>query len=170
MKDVEVDSSRVRLAQIRYFNKEMNGVSIPKQRAYAFLISVNGTYVNVFNPIDEMPVFDRVPYSNTTHNGYDFGTKIVLVNGELQEGLCYVLERTKIKDIFAKDKVFIHDLEEYVIESDDFFIDRIDLLRDKINSKKGKFYYRRKILQDFDLLYEFNDFLAEESKGVQYKK
>ena len=170
MKDVKVDSSRLRLAQVRYFNKEMNGVSIPSQSAYAFLVNVNGTYVNIVNPIEELPVYDRVPYTNTTLDGEDYGTKLVLINGEVQDGVCYVLERTKIEDLFDKKEVYISDLEDYIMKSDKFFIDRIDLLRDKIGSQRRKSYYRRKMVSDLKLLDKFNNYLAEESKGVQYKK
>ena len=66
MRHTKISADKVRIGQMRYFDIERNGTEIPEDKAYAFLVKVNGVYINPFNPFEEIPVYDRTKYTNTT--------------------------------------------------------------------------------------------------------
>ena len=134
-KEKLISTDKLRLAKVKYFDVKHNGVEVTGEDPYVFLLNINNTYINLFDPVENLPVYDRLPYSNTTKSGVDFGSKIVLKQGEERDGLCYVIENTKVKGLFNRDLVSIVDIENYMIHSDKFFIDRRDLL---LNNSKFK--------------------------------
>ena len=156
----------LRLAEVRYFDREHNGVEIPRINAYVILAQAGDRYLNVFNPGEELPVYDRVPYSNTTMDGVDYGTKIVLASGTCKNGLCYVLDKTKIEDFFfGKEEITFDQLEAFVLRSDLFFIDRMDLMKSKkIVNINGRYF------DDWSKRQELDKYFASCGKGVQYHK
>ena len=162
MKNKEISTDRVRLAQIRYFDVAENASEIPSEKAYAFLIKVNGVYINPFNPLEEVPVYDRLWYSNTTWEGREFGTKIVLAQGEVQEGKCYILEMEKGKDIFDKKSVTIKDLEDYMFKSDDFFADRLTVGKSKHWKPKELLRRYRQMEDDYIRELKLEEYLKRE--------
>lgn len=169
MRNKEISADKVRLAQVRYFDVEANASEIPEEKGYVFLVNINGTYINPFNPIEEVPVYDRTWYSNTTWAGREFGTKIVLVQGEVQEGICYILEWEKGKDIFDKDVVSLKEIEDYMFESDDFFIDRLEISRDRRWNPKEKLLRYKQIVEDARKGFILDEYLNRE-KGYQKVK
>ena len=129
-----VSIDRVKRAEIRYFEKEMNGVAIPEVRAYAILLRVNDSYISIVDPFKESNVWGRLPYTNSTSSGEDFGTKIRLLSGKEEDGVCYVLEPTlptELTDLVQEgtDQIDIDDIYSYIANSKDFYYDRIDLIR-----------------------------------------
>lgn len=68
-----------------------------------------------------------------------YGTKIILKNGKVQEGMCYVLEKDSAKEIFEQDEISIKDMEEYILSSEKYFVDRLDITK--------KFGPREKLLR-----------------------
>ena len=169
MKSTNVNTSKLRLAQVRYFDEEKNGTEIPRIKAYAFLQEVNGVYVNLLDPTEELPVYERTPYTNTTLDGEDFGTKIILAQGEEKEGPCFVLEKVNVRELFGRDIVTIEDVEKYVLKSEMFFVDRMSLIKEK----KGFIIHlgsRLKVMEDSKKFDEMNAFFAGHKKGIQYHK
>lgn len=142
MRNTSVEADRVRLAKVRYFDEEENAVEIPVEEAYAFLVNVNGTYINPFNPLEEVPVYERAWYGNYTKDGEAYGTKIILKNGKVQEGMCYVLEKDSAKEIFEQDEISIKDMEEYILSSEKYFIDRLDITK-KFGPREKLLRYRQ---------------------------
>ena len=169
MKNNMIDAKRIRLGKKTYFDVTNNGSVVPSVDAYAFLINVNGTYVNPFNLAEEVPIFDRLPYSNTTLDGEDYGTKIELAQGDLKSGECYVLEKMDISEYYGKDEMSLGMLEDIIIASNKFFIDRIGLLEEKGGSPRRKHIARRKILDDKIKLKKFKDFIEECRKDEDYR-
>ena len=168
MKNKGIDISKIRLAQIRYFDADRKGSLIPEERAYVFMVDIGGEYVNLFNPSENLPVYGRTPYSNTTRYGIEFGTKIVLLQGEIQNGPCYIIEKINPDDIFRKEEVTVEEIENYMLQSDRFFIDRIDIFeRRKSIIDFGK---RKKIREDRVKLEKFEDYMKSQEKGYVYKK
>lgn len=168
MKNKGIDISKIKLAQIRYFDAERKGSLIPEEKAYVFLVDIGGEYINLFNPSEILPVFGRAPYSNITMDGVEFGTKIVLLQGEIQDGPCYIIEKINSDDIFRKDEVTVEEIENYMIKSDRFFVDRIDIFeRRKSIMDLGK---RKKIRDDRVKLGKFEDYMRSQEKGYVYKK
>jgi hypothetical protein len=171
MRERMIDSKRIRLGRVTYFDKEHNGTVVPSVDAYVFLVNVNGVYVNPFNVADELPVYDRVPYSNTTRDGHDYGTKIVLANGEVKEGPCYVMEKIDVGEYYGKKKMSLDMLEECILSSEKFFIDRIGILEKMGGSPRRKYYNHRKLIRDLDQLNRFNEFMDScMEDSMQYHK
>ncbi len=170
MNNKEIDAKRIRLGKMTYFDTEYNGSAISPIDTYVFMVDINGTYVNPFNVLEELPVYDRVPYTNTTLDGEDFGTKIVLAQGEVQDGLCVVLERIDFADSLGAEKVSLNDLEKYMMRTSRFFIDRLDLIENNKAYKKG--HYRKLIESDKEKLTRFEKFIesCERYKKPQYTK
>ena len=124
-------SENVRLARVRYYDVERNGLEVDDINAYAFLLKTGTSYINIFDMTSNYPVFDRVPYSNTTKNGEDYGTKVIQISGDPDKsGLCYVLEATTGKSLFNLDEVTDELLKIYMIHSNKFFVDRMNILQE----------------------------------------
>ena len=122
MKNLEVDVSKVKLAQLRKYDIKRKASEIPEKKAYAVLVEVNGTYINALNPLEELPVYGRSPYANITSDGlHEYGNKIMLMNGEEKDGPCYILESTDMRYEFHKSRVSMKDIENYVLNSKSFF-------------------------------------------------
>ena len=170
MRNVEFDSRRIKLAQYRYFNLERSASEIPEEKAYVILAEFNGTYINVLNPLEELPVLGRTPYPNVTSDGrHEFGNMLYLVSGTLQDGPCYVLERTDMAYAFHKEKVVMKDIENFVLNSDYFFIDRIKLLEGKKRAPKS-LYNKRLLLEDTQRLFRFNEYLSSHDSEKKLEK
>ena len=106
-----------------------------------------------------------MPYSNITKDGWEFGTKIQLVSGECQDGLCYVVERTPVQDVLRVENISIKELEEVILKSNVFFIDRIDLLK-----KQKNYFFNKQYREDKKKMKSFQQYLDSCTKGVQYCK
>ena len=170
MRNLKVDTSKVKLAQLRYFNLERKASEIPEDKVYAILVEVNGTYINVLNPLEELPVFDRSPYTNTTPDGkHEFGNQLFLINGELQDGPCYILEREDMKGELRREKVSISDIENYVLNSKLFFVDRVELLEKDKRLARDR-YYKKLYLEDIRKLTKLNEYLNSFKKEKELEK
>ncbi len=164
----DIDASRLKLAQIKYFDKAHNGLEVTSMDAYAFLYEINGNYVNPFNVFEELPVYKRVPYANTTRDGEDFGSKIVHVQGDIKNGPCYVIGFTAVEDLFRNEDLDIEVLKDFIVNSRRFFIDRPEIM--KSFGVKDKFRYREKIESDEEMLRQFTEYMDSHSMGYQYQK
>ena len=162
---MKLKTKDLRITEIRYFDTLHNGVLVPSQEAYTFLQKIGDQYVNVFTPEVEYPIYERVPYSNTTKDGWEFGTKIMLVSGECQDGLCYVMERTPVQDVLRVDEITKEELEKVILKSNVFFINRIDLLKKEKNS-----FFNRQLREDQKKMKKFQQYLDSCQKGLQYHK
>lgn len=160
-----LETKNLKLAQIRYFDTYHNGVEIPDIKAYTFLYKHGDHYINYLNPYEELPVYDRVPYTNTTMDGFDFGTKIVLAQGECMDGACYVIENMGVDNIFGMDTITSDQLEEFVLKSNLFFVDRLRLL-----SNKKVVSLDSKYSEDIEKTKKFKEYMRSSRKGAIYKK
>ena len=86
MKNYIIPVERIKKAQLRYFDG--NGTLVPDIKACTLFIKNDETYINLFNFVSECNVYERLPYSNNTRDGEDYGTKIRLVSGKEEKGLC----------------------------------------------------------------------------------
>jgi len=162
---MKINTKDLRIAQVRYFDTMHNGVEVPLMEAYAFLLKTENCYVNILDPEKDYPVYDRVPYSNTTRDGIDFGTKIILVSGECEDGLCYVIEKVSVKDILKVEEVTRKELEIMAEKSKLFFIDLFDIHKaQKKTIFNGQFREEQKKMKEFQKYLDFCE------KGLQYHK
>ena len=158
----------LKLARVRYFDAEHNGAEVTSLDAYAFLYEREGEYVNVFNPERELPVYGRVPYTNTTLDGEDYGTKIVLKSGEVETGPCYIIDEENCDRFFGKDQMKFIDLKQYVIRSEKFFIDRLEMMQE-LGTKERIINYK-KIREDMRKYEEFDRYMASHDKTISFGK
>ena len=165
-----IDVNRIRVAEIRYFDKDHNGVEIPPFKAYAVLVKFNESYINLFD-YSELPVYERVPYSMSTADGCDYGSRIQLISGEEENGLCYVLNSQKGTDLFDRPAVSKKDIEQFIFSSSDFFIDRVDLaMTGSTIADVWQRYTKRSFKSDKKKKAEFMNYIGSHFKNPVKKK
>ena len=150
---MNIETKKLKLAQVRYYDEEHNGVEVPSLKAYVFLLKSGESYINILNPGEDLPVYERVPYTNTTLDGDDYGTKIVLAYGECESGPCYVVENIGMDHIFEVDSISLRQLKEYVMKSNLFFMDRLEIMKHRnvlpIHSKYRSDVKNQRIFQEY---------------------
>ena len=166
----EIDTSSLSLATVRYFNKERNGVEFTDINAYVLLINVNGKLYNYFTLDNNLLVFRRSVYSNVTSDGTSFGTKLRYVSGNLDSGVCYILDRTDMKSVLKSDKASNRQIEDYVIKSSNYFIDREEIMKRRRFSRFQRDKIENIIAQDEKNKRVFDKYMESASKEYQYKK
>lgn len=126
------DTDKLHLAVIK--NNTENGVEFTADFEYALLLEPReGIYINLLNPVRFYPVFKRLPYSNTTLDGEDYGTKLALVSKftDENERYCYVLKKASFDQIFGKIAT-MEEIENFVLNSGFYFADRKRIAMDRI--------------------------------------
>ena len=170
MENKKLKASSIRLAKVKYYDAKRGGVEVSDIDAYAFLYRYGEEYVNIFDLGESLPVFERVPYSNTTLDGEDFGTKLMLVGGDdTKSGACYILEKTTAKDLMGEDQVSVDSLQDYLLRSNDFFVDRLSILDDETTMINKSLYYHT-YLSDKRRMYTLKKYFGSHENGVSYKK
>lgn len=168
MRNADLPVKRIKRAEIRYFEEDKNACEIPEIKAYSYFLEVQGTYINIFHPLEECNVYKRVPYSNSTESGESFGTKIVLASGKAEDGVCYILDKG---DEYISDEKYIsiEELSNKIVNTDEFIVDRISILEDK--SFKMNFVSRMlKIKKDKKQLEELQEYIISKEKEKVLKK
>lgn len=157
----------LKLAALRYYDKN-NGVELTDPLGYVILENIGNDFY--INPLDidaeEYPVFERLPYSNVTLSGDEFGSKMILVNDIDVSGPCYVLFNTNLKDSFDKDLIEESELKGYILNSNYYFRDRKKVALEKMRKHPIKMY--RIIKEAEEKEEKILDFFAE--RGVQLQK
>ena len=129
---MKIKTNSLFLAELKYYSKEVNGIEIGDAFSYSFLIQKDNNFINVFDVYENYPVFERVSYSNCTKEGIEYGKKVILKNNIDESGPCYVLLKNG-KDIFLDDEILYDDLKKYVLNSDLFFKERIEIMKNNKN-------------------------------------
>jgi len=169
MKNMQLPVKRIRRAQIRYFETKYNACEIPDFSSYTYFLEVDGKYINIFHPTEECNVYKRVPLPNFTQSGETFGTKIELVTGKEEDGVCYILENPD-RLVSREEYISIKEFENLIIESNDFIVDRIDIL-DRRNDPISRFKYRKIIESDQIKLQKLQEYvLLKEEEVKVFKK
>ena len=168
----KMDKSKIKLAQIKYFDKKNNGIEVNDIDAYAFLYEEDGHYVNLLNPLADLPVYKRVPYSNVTSSGEEYGTKIVHEQGEIKDGLCYVVGFTKMEELFGDKDIDLETIKNYILSSSKFFVDRILIISNMLGNAgtRGKKMLKKTFEADSEMMNKLFEFADSHEKGYQYKK
>ncbi|MBR5370086.1 MAG: hypothetical protein IK137_02145 [Bacilli bacterium] len=167
MKNSIIQVDRIKKAQLRYFDG--NGTEIPEIEAYTIFIKKDDTYINLFDFVTDCNVYERLPYSNNTRDGEDYGTKIRLVCGKEEKGICYVLESGKMKELKNIESISLIDLYKIILESKDFYFDRKDI----INAYPHLLSHRekKKILEKDDIMMnKLFEYFNEKELEKTYKK
>lgn len=168
-----IDTKRLKLARIKVYDTKGKGsYHYPEgvETPYVFLYDINGTYVNIFNPLEELPVCERSTAAFCdTKTGEDHGIWMTHVSGELEDGPFYVMNFGNCRsELFSNDEIDLEFLKRYVLRSSKFFFDRLDI----INSlpRKERRQYRALIAADQERHMRFEEHLKSLEIGNQYKK
>ena len=173
MKKDTLDTKRLKLARIKVYNAEGEGsYYYPEdvETPYAFLYEINGTYVNILNPLEELPVCQRTTSAFCdTKTGEDIGTWMTHVSGELVDGPFYVMNHGDCRsELSLNDEIELELLKKYVLRSAKFFYDRLDIINSL--SLIGRIKYRMVAERDLESHRKFNEHLDSLGFGNQYKK
>lgn len=160
----KINTEKLKLAEIRLFDTEKMASEIPSVHGYTFLYEQDGKYQNIFRGEDGLPVFERVPYSNSTLDGEDFGSKIILLQGDVQDGPCYIIPSTSGKILFGKEQISISELKTYILHSNYYFIDRLSIMEEEYSSILQWLCNHKKRDQDIKLRREFQEYFGNSSK------
>ena len=166
-----LNTERLKLARVKYYDTKNNGAELSEIDGYAFLYQMDDhNYVNLFDPTEELPVLDRSMYSNVTSSGFEFGNKLIHISGKLEDGPCYVIERISTKALFKKDVVSLSDVRRYVLSSDKFFVDRLRLIKELQEPFFTKARFLRTVIEDQAQMDQLQRYFQEHDCVKQYKK
>ena len=169
------DKSNIYLAKIRYLNKDKGEFNTDID-VYTFLQKNGERYVNLFHPELDYPVYEYA-YSKYNNNGDSNGVFLSIVQGEIQNGYSYVIQRENIRNKFET----IYDIEQFMLNSPKlYFFDRIDVINKRIKLmedgelKNGSFNLQKyRLFQKMDeenYCNFMNSINVEDSIVVQKKK
>lgn len=140
---LEIRTDNLYLVDVRFYNKA-NGVEVISDRkmSKAVVFENEGYYYDVITG-EIAPLLERVPYSNVSKGGADFGTKLVVVNTDLieDEGICYIKshDQSFVQDLKKTSRVEYAKLEDMILYSDKFFLARREIVQDRIGKTKTRF-------------------------------
>lgn len=168
---IEFNVENLHLAEIRYLSLEDGGVELGDPIGYVFLVKRaerDRVYLNPISFDDDYAVFKRMPYSNTTKDGEDYGSKMKIVGNDyyLESGICFVLSDITAREIFEKDVVSMEELEDKILASNKYFVDREFIATERMD--KEPFKMRRIIAKDKKDKEKYIKFFEE--RGVQLQK
>lgn len=171
MENVKVDSSRVRVVDLEYYVYG-RGVEHTDSQSKVILVDFlgNDSFVNPFCLGDKYPIFKRVPISNVTRDGESYGTKVCHIFGELSTGPCLIFTAVDFREAVGKDEVSLEDIEAYVLDSLDFFKDRMSIVEDRIRRGKDVSWPSAKMMKDIAAMDAMDRFFSERECTVQKVK
>lgn len=169
---MKVNTDDLKLAEVRYYDVEHNGLEYTKPLAYVVLLNRGDTYVSLLNPGDIAPIYERVPYTSNAVGTEDYiGTKIRQVFGDVISGEAWLLTDFDFTTKFDRKDVEIKDVEDFVLGSELFFKDRISLAQDRAKkSITQRFLMSKVIVKDQEPMREMLEFFAERDSKKVYQK
>jgi len=172
MKKTKVDTRKLRLAKIKVYDEEGKGskyMPTGVEAPYVFLYDINGTYVNLFNPAEELPICERAPYAICDEEGEDYATYMWHIAGELKDGPFYLMSSQSCKtDIFSEDEIELDFLKKYMLRSSRFFYDRLEIINSLPLKERRK--YKDVAKKDEKRHFDFDQYVSSHEKGFSYLK
>lgn len=127
----------LKVADVRYFDKEHNGLEYAEPVSRVVLLNRGDTYINLLCPGEIASLYRRIPNTTNPLSTEDyFGTKIEHVCGEEETGEAWLLTDVDFKSIFHRDEVTIEDVEDYVLRSCYYYHNRAELIERRLNRSK----------------------------------
>lgn len=168
----EIKTSRIKLADLRFFDSEYNGVELSDSQSKGILVDLtgNGDYSNLFCLMEAYPVFKRAPVSNVTLEGVSYGTKLYHVSNKIVTGPCWVLSSEDFSQIFNKDTVTLREIENYILSSGEFFKDRAEIAQKRISEGNNSLRMSMIIERDEVGKASMDEFFTERVRGIQKVK
>ena len=124
----------LKVADVRYFDKENNGLEFVDAVSRVVILNRGDTYINLLNPGEIAPIYRRIPDTTNPFSTEDyFGTKIEHVCGEESSGEAWLLDDVDFRSVFHKDEVTIDEVENYVLRSSYYYHNRAELIERRLN-------------------------------------
>ena len=118
----------LKLAELKYYDHKHNGIEVSEPLSYIVLVQVGDRYFNALDPIEELPTFERVHGTTNSYGDDYYGTKVRLVTDGCSTGPCWLISTDyDIQKKFEGEEVTKRELEDYVLNSRDYFKDRYDI-------------------------------------------
>lgn len=170
MNNTLVDASNLKLAELHYYDQEHQGIELTDCLSYIILSKSDDGYVNLLNVEESYPVFKRLPYTNITRGGEEYGTKVSLVTDydKCVSGPCWILKDVNLEESFPKN-VNLESIEDYVLESDYFFKDRVDIAKKRMKKFDNPIKMGLIIKKDMKKVDDVDAFFKEREQGIQKK-
>ena len=167
---MKISIDKVRRADLRYYDDEHHGIELTDSQSKAILVDLGFGYLNLFNLGEGYPVFDRSKFTNISSAGEDYGTKMIPLSENFDTGPCWVLEAVNMRNELKKAFVSIEDIENYILESSDFYKDRTEIARRRIRHLEHPVKMVRIINADKNAMRSMNEFFSARECGLQKVK
>ena len=120
----------IKIAELKFFDKD-HGIEVSGVQSYGLIAKIGrNSYLNILNPYDDYPIFERVPYSNCSRDGLEYGTKVISVgDAELESGPCWIIGGECLFDEIGKETIKGGDIEDFVLKSPLYYKDRLPLVK-----------------------------------------
>lgn len=168
-----MNSKNIHIAQIRRmtFNHRGNlAAEIPQEiKAFAFLLEKDGEYINILDPMEDYPVYERRPGSNFTLDWEEYGSVIARVSGEEKTGPIYLLEKYHGIKVLRKENVSYEELRDYVINNRSSYFPALENIINEMPPLEGLKYL--KVLEEERekrKIFEKYLFPEEDEKNKEY--
>ena len=144
-----INTKDLKIAAIRYYDDEHNGMEFTDPVSHVVLLNRGDTYINLLNPGEVCPIWVRVPNTTNAIGSSDeyIGTKIDIVQGDIQSGEAWLIDDTDMSSCFGKENVSLRDVENYVISSSDYFHNRAELIQDRLRRERMSYRQRRELIK-----------------------
>lgn len=172
-----IKTSKIELVDLRLYSKGQ-GVEVDDQmpKALVYYDETDNKYHNVIMQEETYPLLRRLPYSSTTANGVDFGTKLLVEDqSQIEEvGICAILSDDPfIDEIRKQPDIHIRELEDIMLNSSLYFKDRIRIIERRVNEEiKIPRKIRKKVSEDYErnCHYQNQIFYIRDTKKALSKK
>ena len=127
----------IKIAELKFFDKDHFGIEVSEVQSYGLIAEVEGVidsvYLNLLNPFQEYPIFERIPYCNCNSDGVEYGAKVISVGKEeLETGPCWVIGKENLFEVLGKEDVEKEDIEDFVLKSPFYYKDRMSLVKNRM--------------------------------------
>ncbi len=131
-----IKTKDIRVGTIKKFVGK--GLEHKSDYQYVLLVKEDNKYLDLFDELDEekFAIFKRLPYSNTTLDGEDYGTKVYQVNGVFpkKNDECVLLVDVNFKNILNRDIISKDELKELTLKSKYFIRQRKEYALEKLKN------------------------------------
>lgn len=128
----------LKIAEVRYYDALHKGIEYTPPISHVILCNNNGHYENVLMPGDICPVYSRVLGTTNAYSTEDYyGTKIEHVSGNEESGEVFLLTGKDLSSKFLKPVVTLREVEDFVLYSDSFYHNRVDIVQRRLDNDRG---------------------------------
>lgn len=167
------DTNSMRLAELKYYSKEDNGVEVSSPLSLGVFMLLGGQWFNIFDVSDDSVIFERVKYcGNVTSDGFEYGSKLKAVSdGEKSvSGPCWILSDNAFSKDIGKVMVTGEEIEDYILSSSEYFKDRSEIARQRLHSWSDPTRMFNIIKRDKKDKIKMDEFFAERGHAIQKVK